>query len=79
MARQRILSDKQWDQLMAAEYHERAIVRHFTLSRDDIDLIATKRGDHNLLTRAVLKGGRPPMWEARNAPELVGFFKACDP
>lgn len=33
---------------------------------------------NNLLTRAVLKGGRPPMWEARTAPELVGFFKACN-
>lgn len=54
MARLRILTDGQWADLVRSECDERSIVRHYTLSRDDLDLIAGKRGDHNRLGFAVL-------------------------
>ncbi|OAN46241.1 hypothetical protein A6A04_20680 [Paramagnetospirillum marisnigri] len=63
---------------MAVEYDERAILRHYTLSRDDIDLIAAKRGDHNRLGYAVLlcrirQAGRPPAAGEMVPPEVVAF------
>lgn len=78
MARQRILSDKHWAELMAADFDERTIVRHYTLSRDDIDLIAVKRGDHNRLGYAVLlcrirQSGRPPTAGEVVPPEVIAF------
>ena len=47
MARQRLSNDKQWAKLIRSDFDEQAIMRHDTLSRDDIDLIAGKRGGHN--------------------------------
>ncbi|EME71282.1 transposase [Paramagnetospirillum caucaseum] len=78
MARQRILSDRHWAQLMAVNFDERAIVRHYTLSRDDIDLIAGKRGDHNRLGFAVLlcsirQSGHPPAADEVAPSEVVAF------
>ena len=43
MARRRLLSDEQLAPLWAWASDERAIVRHYTLSRADLDLIAKKR------------------------------------
>ncbi|MDR3440570.1 Tn3 family transposase [Telmatospirillum sp.] len=80
MARQRILSDRQWADLMVPDFEERAIVRHYTLSQDDIDLIAGKRGDHNRLGFTVLlcgirQTGRPPA-AGEGAPQEVVAFVA---
>jgi TnpA family transposase len=78
MTRQRVLSEKQWADLMRPDFDERAIVRHYTLSRDDIDLIAAKRGDHNRLGFAVLlccirQMGSPPATGAVMPSEVVAF------
>jgi hypothetical protein len=32
---------------------------------------------NQLLSRAALSGGRPPMWEAAGAPALDGYFQTC--
>ena len=78
MARQRILSDRYWSDLMKPVFDERAVVRHYTLSRDDVDLLAGKRGDHNRLGFAVLlcsirQTGRPPTAGEEVPPEVVAF------
>jgi hypothetical protein len=54
MARRELLTDEQWMSLLAAPNEEREIVRHYTLSKDDIDLIATKHSDHSRLGFAML-------------------------
>lgn len=54
MARQRILTNGQWADLLKPKCDERAIIRHYTLSREDLDQVAGKRGDHNRLGFAVL-------------------------
>jgi TnpA family transposase len=54
MARRRLLSDEQLAPLWAWASDERAIVRHYTLSRADLDLIAKKRTASNRLGFAVL-------------------------
>jgi TnpA family transposase len=57
MARRRLLSDEQLAPLWAWASDERAIVRHYTLSRADLDLIAKKRTASNRLGFAVLMCG----------------------
>jgi hypothetical protein len=54
MARRQLLTDEQWARLLAPPNDEREIVRHYTLSRDDLDLIAGKRSGHSHLGFAVL-------------------------
>jgi Domain of unknown function (DUF4158) len=54
MARRQLFTDEQWASLLAPPSEERKIVRHCTLSRDDLDLIAAKRSDHSRLGFAVL-------------------------
>jgi hypothetical protein len=43
MVRRQLFMDEQWTRLLAPASEEREIVRHCTLSRDDLDLIAAKR------------------------------------
>lgn len=43
MARRRLLSDEAWAAFMNPPADEREIVRHYTLTRDDLDLLGTKR------------------------------------
>ena len=57
MARRRLLSDEQLAPFWAWASDERAIVRHYTLSRADLDLIAKKRTASNQLGFAVLMCG----------------------
>lgn len=54
MARRRLLSDEQLAPFWAWACDERAIVRHYTLSRADLDLIDKKRAGANRLGFAVL-------------------------
>ena len=57
MARRRLLSDEQLAPFWAWASDERAIVRQYTLSRADLDLIAKKRTASNQLGLAVLMCG----------------------
>ena len=57
MARRRLLSDEQLAPFWAWASDERAIVRQYTLSRADLDLIAKKRTASNQLGFAVLMCG----------------------
>ena len=54
MPRRQLFPDEQWASLLAPPSEEREIVRHCTLSRDDLDLIAAKRSDHSRLGFAIL-------------------------
>ena len=78
MARRRLFSDEHWASLLAPPTDEREVVRHCTLSRDDLDLIAGKHSDHSRLGFALLLcylryPGR--VLEAHEAPpaELLAF------
>src|SRR6516165_1512161 len=57
MARRRLLSDEQLAPFWAWASDERAVVRQYTLSRADLDLIAKKRTASNQLGFAVLMCG----------------------
>ena len=57
MARRRLLSDEQLAPFWAWASDERAIVRQYTLSRADLDLIAKERTASNQLGFAVLMCG----------------------
>ena len=79
MARRQLLTDEQWARLLAPPNDEREIVRHYTLSRDDLDLIAGKRSGRSRLGFAVLLCYlRHPGWvlEANEIPppELLSFI-----
>lgn len=54
MARRRLLTDEQWAGLLALPRDERDIVRHCTLTPDDLAVLATKRATHNRLGHALL-------------------------
>jgi TnpA family transposase len=54
MARRRLLTDEHWARLLAPPSHEREIVQHCTLTREDLDLIGGKRTAHSRLGFAVL-------------------------
>jgi TnpA family transposase len=47
MARRRLLNDVQWAALLSPPADEREIVRHYTLSAEDLAAVSTKRGNHN--------------------------------
>jgi len=78
MARRQLLTDEQWARLLAPPNDEREIVRHYTLSRDDLDLIAGKRSGHSRLGFAVLLYMRHPgrVLDANEIPppELLAFI-----
>jgi hypothetical protein len=54
MAWRRLLGDDLWARYLEPPIDEREIVRHYTLTRDDLDLIATKRTDATRLGSALL-------------------------
>jgi len=54
MARRQLLTDEQWTGLLAPPSDEREIVRYWTLSREDFDVIFRKRSDHSRLGIALL-------------------------
>jgi len=54
MARRQLLTDEQWTRLLAPPSDEREIVRYWTLSREDFDIIFRKRSDHSRLGFALL-------------------------
>ena len=54
MARRPLLTEDQWARLLAPPTDEREIVRYWTLSREDLDLIFRKRSDHARLGFALL-------------------------
>lgn len=76
MARRPQLTDEQRAVLFDPPRQPRELVRHFTLSDQDVDLILRCRGDHNRLGYAVLLGymrypGRLLRPEERPPAELV--------
>ncbi|BAI73393.1 transposase [Azospirillum sp. B510] len=54
MARRRLLTEDQWASLLAVPDDERAMVRHYTLSRDDLDIVTLRRTAHTRLGCAIL-------------------------
>ncbi len=54
MARRRLLGDEQWAALFALPAGERDVVRHCTLTPDDLALVAAKRSAPNRLAYALL-------------------------
>ena len=54
MARRRLLSDEAWSAVMALPSEERDLVRHCTLSADDLDRLRSLRVAHNRLGHALL-------------------------
>jgi hypothetical protein len=79
MARRQLLTDEQWARLLAPPNDEREIVRHYTLSRDDLDLIGGKRSGHSRLGFAVLlcymrHPGRVLEANEIPPPELLSFI-----
>jgi TnpA family transposase len=54
MARRRLLSLEQWASLLAVPTDEREVIRHYTLGRDQLDLIAVKRTPHRRLGFAMM-------------------------
>jgi hypothetical protein len=54
MARRRLLGDAFWAGVFALPSEEREVVRHCTLTPDDLALVAAKRGPHNRLAYALL-------------------------
>jgi hypothetical protein len=49
MARRRLLGDGYWAGVFALPSEEREVVRHCTLTVDDMALVAAKRSPHNRL------------------------------
>ena len=54
MARQRLLGEAYWAAVFALPSEEREVVRHCTLTTDDLALVAAKRSPHNRLAYALL-------------------------
>nr|WP_256888561.1 DUF4158 domain-containing protein [Acidomonas methanolica] len=54
MARRRVLTEDQWANFLAVPSDERELIRHYTLGRDDPDIVATKRTARNRIGYAVL-------------------------
>ena len=54
MARRRLLGNEQWAALFALPAGERDVVRHCTLTPDDLTLVAAKRSASNRLGYALL-------------------------
>ena len=53
MARRRLLTPLQWQSLLGIPHDERSLVQHYTLNREELDLIAGKRLPQNRLGYAV--------------------------
>ena len=49
MARRRLLGDELWARHLMPSADEREIARHYTLTADDLEQVAAKRGDANRL------------------------------
>jgi hypothetical protein len=63
MARRRLLSDTAWERLLGPATEERDMVRHYTLSSDDLALAGTKRTEATQLGFApfgIRAGFSPP-------------------
>lgn len=78
MARRRLLTGEQWAKFLAVPTDERDLIRHYTLGRDDLDTIATKRTARNRLGYAVLlcylrHPGRVPDPAETPPPALLAF------
>jgi TnpA family transposase len=78
MARRRLLTGEQWAKFLAVPDEERALIRHYTLGRDDLDIVATKRTARNRLGYAVLlcylrHPGRVPDPGEIPPPALLAF------
>src|SRR5689334_2458088 len=54
MARRRLLGDAFWAGVFALPSDEREVVRHCTLTPDDLTFVAAKRSPHNRLAYALL-------------------------
>jgi hypothetical protein len=54
MARRRLLGDAFWAGVFALPSEELQVVRHCTLTPDDLALVAAKRSPHNRLAYALL-------------------------
>ena len=70
MARRRLLTDVQWSALLSPPTDEREIIRHYTLSDEDLAAAASKRGDHNRIGFALRSGLRPRALARRQNCEL---------
>ena len=78
MARRRLLTGEQWAKFLAVPTDERELVRYYTLGRDDLDAIATKRTASSRLGYAVLlrylrHPGRVPDPDEIPPPVLLAF------
>jgi len=78
MARRRLLTGEQWAKFLAVPTDERELVRHYTLGRDDLDIIAVKRTARSRLCYAVLlcylrHPGRVPDPDEIPPPALQAF------
>jgi TnpA family transposase len=49
MPRRRVLTDEQLEELLALPVSEPELVRHYTLTRAELETIARRRRDHNRL------------------------------
>lgn len=54
MARPQLLTEEQWERLLAAPTDERELIRHCTLGHNDLDTIGAKRTARNRLGYALL-------------------------
>ena len=54
MARRRLLGDELWARHLMPSADEREIARHYTLTADDLEQVAAKRGDANRLGYALI-------------------------
>jgi TnpA family transposase len=78
MARRRLLTVAQWATFLMPPEDERQLVRHYTLGRDDLDIVATRRTAYNRLGCAILlcylrHPGRALEPDEQPSPQLVAF------
>lgn len=73
MARRRLLDDEQWAALFALPAGECDVVRHCTLTPDDLTLVAAKRSVSNRLGYALLLCALEP---GERLPAPMGAFVA---
>ncbi len=79
MARRTLLTETVWDELTAPPTSERDLIKHATLTRDDLDAVARKRTGAGRLGYAVLlvhlrHPGRVPGREEYPPAELLDFL-----
>lgn len=78
MARRRLLSGEQWARFLAVADDERAMVRHYTLGRNELDIVSLRRTPHTRLGCAILlcylhHPGRIPGPDERPPSALLEF------